>query len=428
MPTITDRFKNGWNAFLNNKDPTNEVNEFKMGEVSSYTRPDRVRYHRSNDRTIITSIYTRIAVDVSQVPLRHVLLDDQERYKETKKSKLNDVLNLSANVDQTGESFIQDAVMTMLEDGHVALVPTDLRVSKDPTKSEEFDVRSARVGVVKKWYPTAVDVEAYNERTGKRETIHLPKSLVCIIPNPFYAIMNEPNSILKRLTRKLAILDAIDDQSGSGKLDLIIQLPYVVKNETKRQQAEKRRREIETQLNGSKYGIAYTDGTERITQLNRSIDNNLMNQIEYLTSMLYGQLSMTEDVMKGTADEQTMLNYRVRTIKPILNAFKKEIIRKWISKTARSQGQSIMYFQNPFELVPAAQMASIADTYTRNEILSTNEVRSEIGYVPSSDPAADELRNKNLYKAEPTSSGGYDPTVDPSLYDQSDPASYQEEE
>ena len=361
---------------------------------SSSYRPDRVRFNYGNERSIVTSLYNRIAIDVSSVAIRHVRVDQNGSFLENIDSSLNEVLTLSANVDQTGRAFIQDVVMSMFDEGCVAIVPTDTTLN--PLVTGGYEINALRVGQILEWFPTQVRVRVYNERTGMKEDIMLPKSIVAIIENPLYAVMNEPNSTLKRLITKLNLLDAIDQQSGSGKLDLIIQLPYVIKSEAKKQQAEIRKKDIEDQLSSSKYGIAYTDATEKITQLNRPAENNLMNQITYLTTMLYNQLGITESVFDGTADEKTMLNYHNRTIEPILSAIVDEMKRKFLTKTARSQRQSIEYFIEPFKLVPVADLADIADKFTRNEILSSNEIRAIVGFSPSSDPRADELINKNI--------------------------------
>lgn len=391
MPKFTDWLKHSWNAFTS-RDPTEE---FKMGfaDASSY-KPDRIRLHRGNERSIVTAIYNRIAIDCAAIDIRHVKLDENDKYIEDMKSSLNDILGVEANLDQTGRAFIQDAVMSLLDVGHVALCITKADI--DPSSSESYNIKAIRVGRVVKWFPYAVQVNLYNEDTGKHEEIILPKRKVAIIENPLYAVMNEPNSTLQRLLRKLIILDAVDEQSGSGKLDLIIQLPYVIKTEARKKQAEVRRKDIEMQLAGSKYGIAYTDGTERITQLNRPAENNLLKTIEYLTSMLYSQLGITEEVFNGTADDKTMLNYYNRTIEPILSAIVLEMKRKFLSKTARTQRQSIMFFRDPFKLVPVADLAEISDKLTRNEIASPNEIRSIIGWKPSQDPNSDELRNRNI--------------------------------
>ena len=389
------RLKHAWNAFINNKDQT--INYGVLGS-SYYYRPDRQRFTGGNERTIVTSVYNRIALDVSAVEIKHVRIDENDRYKETINSGINSCFNTEANIDQTGRAFIQDIVMSMLDEGCVAIVPLDTTTS--PVNSNTYDILSMRTGKILQWYPNHVQVRVYNEKTGNKEDIILPKSSVGIIENPLYAVINEPNSTMQRLIRKLSLLDAVDEQSGSGKLDLIIQLPYTIKTEARRKQAEMRRKEIEMQLTGSKYGIAYTDGTEHITQLNRPIENNLMKQIEYLTSMLYSQLGITQSILDGTADEKTMLNYYSRTIEPIISAIVDEMKRKFLTKTARSQGQSFLFFRDPFKLVPINDIANVADTFTRNEILSSNEIRQLIGIKPSSDPKADMLRNSNLNQAD----------------------------
>lgn len=396
MPEISfgDRLKHAWNAFTN-RDPTSM--QWQSGASYGY-RPDRVRLTRGNERSIVTAVYNRIAIDAASISIKHVRLDGDGRFKEEIPSGLNDVLNIEANIDQTGRSFIQDVVMSMMDEGCVAIVPVETGIN--PIINSSFDILNVRTGKITQWYPDSVKVDLYNERTGRREEIVLPKKTVAIIENPLYAVMNEPNSTLQRLIRKLNILDVIDEQSGSGKLDLILQLPYVVKSEARKKQAEARRKDIEMQLAGSKYGIAYTDGTEHITQLNRSVENKMMNQIEYLTKMLYSQLGMTESIFDGTADEQTLLNYHNRTIEPILSAITDELKRKFLTKTARTQKQSILFFKDPFKLVPVNQLAEIADKFTRNEIMSSNEIRQVVGMKPSDDPKADELRNSNLNPTE----------------------------
>lgn len=389
--TLGSRLKHAWNAFMS-RDPTTE---YKRDIGMSYAhRPDRPRLTRGNERSIVTSIYNRIALDVAAIDIKHVKLDKNGRYISDINSGLNECLTVEANLDQTGKAFIQDAVMSMLDEGCVALVPVDTTIN--PTRTGSYDIKSLRTGKIVEWYPQHVKVRVYNERTGQKEDITLPKRTVAIIENPLYAIMNEPNSTLQRLIRKLNLLDSIDEQSSSGKLDLIIQLPYVIKTDARRQQANQRRKEIEDQLTGSKYGIAYTDGTERITQLNRPVENNLMKQIEYLTSILYGQLGIDQTVLNGTADEKTMLNYTNGIVEKIITALVDEMKRKFLTKTARSQLQSIDYFRDPFKLVPVSQIADIADKFTRNEIMSSNEIRHVVGLKPSNDPKADELRNKNL--------------------------------
>lgn len=388
---ILDRFQRGWNAFINNRDPTVHYQEY--GNGYSY-RPDRPRFTRGNERSIVTSVYNRIALDVAAINIYHCKLDEDNRFIETVNSKLNSCLNLEANMDQTGRAFIQDIVMSMLNEGCVAIVPVD--TSRDPEVTDSYDILSMRTGKIVEWYPSHVRVSVYNDRVGRREEITLSKDTVAIIENPLYAVINEPNSTMQRLIRKLNLLDVIDEQSGSGKLDLIIQLPYVIKSPARKQQAEERRKDIEMQLAGSKYGIAYTDGTERITQLNRSVDNNLMKQIEYLTNMLYSQLGITQAIMDGSADEKTMLNYYDRTVEPIVSAIVDEMKRKFLTKTARTQLQSISYFRNPFKLIPVNDLAEIADKMTRNEIMTSNEIRQIIGMKPSKDPNADQLRNANI--------------------------------
>ena len=393
--SFLSRLKHAWNAFTNNKDPTPKYQDIG---ASYYYRPDRQRFTGGNERTIVTSVYNRIALDAAAVEIKHVRLDENGRYLETIDSGINRCLNEEANIDQTGRAFIQDVVMSMLDEGCVAIVPVDTTFNPNVTNS--YDIQSMRVGKILQWYPNHIQVRVYNEKTGNKEDIIVPKNIVGIIENPLYAVINEPNSTMQRLIRKLSLLDAVDEQSGSGKLDLIIQLPYTIKTEARRQQAEARRKEIEVQLTNSKYGIAYTDGTERITQLNRPIENNLMKQIEYLTSMLYSQLGITQSILDGTADEKTMLNYYSRTIEPIISAIVDEMKRKFLTKTARSQGQSFLFFRDPFKLVPINDIANVADTFTRNEILSSNEIRQLIGIKPSSDPKADMLRNSNLNQAD----------------------------
>lgn len=397
--TLTSRLKRAWNAFTKNRDPT-DIQYPSVGTGYVY-RPDRVRFTRGNERSIVTSVYNRIAMDVAAITIKHCRVDKNGRYIEDIKSGLNDCLTVEANIDQTGRSFIQDVVMSMFDEGSVAIVPVD--TSFDPRNSSSYDILSMRAGQILEWYPAHVKVRVYNDRTGKKEDLVLPKRSVAIIENPLYSVINEPNSTMQRLIRKLNILDAIDEQSGSGKLDLIIQLPYVIKSEARQQQAEKRRKDIEDQLKGP-YGIAYTDGTEKITQLNRPVENNLMKQIEYLTNQLYGQIGMTPSVLDGTADEKAMLNYNNRTVEPIVSAIVGAMKRSFLSKTARTQGQTIMFFRDPFKLVPINNIADIADKFTRNEILSSNEVRQIVGMRPSDDPKADELRNSNINQPEDKSS------------------------
>lgn len=383
------RLKHAWNAFTGNV----QMNYRDLGMSHSY-RADRPRMSRGNERSIVTSVYNRIALDVAALNVQHVRLDENGRFLSVIDDGLNNCLTLEANVDQTARSFVQDVVISMFDEGSVAIVPVD--TTTDPNVSGSYDIQSLRVGQILDWYPQHIRARVYNEQTGRKEDIVVPKSAVAIIENPLYAVINEPNSTMQRLIRKLNLLDVIDEQSGSGKLDLIIQLPYVIKTEARRQQAENRRKDIENQLSGSKYGIAYTDGTEHITQLNRSVNNNLMSQIEYLTSMLYSQLGITQSILDGTADEKTMLNYNNRTIEPIISAIVDEMKRKFLTKTARSQHQSISFFRDPFKLVPVNDIAEIADKFTRNEIMTSNEIRQVVGMKPSEDPRADELRNKNL--------------------------------
>lgn len=388
--SVGSRFKNAWNAFRN-REPTKVFQDIGYGY--SY-RPDRFHLTRGNERSIVTSVYNRIALDVAAIDIRHVQLDAEGRFCDVVQSGLNNCLSTEANLDQTGRAFIQDAVMSMMDEGCIAIVPVD--TDDDPDDTTGYQILSMRVGRIRDWYPKHIRVELYNEETGRKQDIVVPKSTVAIVENPLYAVINEPNSTMQRLIRKLNLLDAVDEQSSSGKLDLIIQLPYVIKTEARRKQAEKRRKDIEQQLAGSKYGIAYTDGTERITQLNRSLENNLMKQIEYLTSMLYSQLGITQSILDGTADDKTMLNYYNRTIEPIIAAIVDEMKRKFLSKTARSQNKSIKFFRDPFKLVPVADLAEISDKFTRNEIATSNEIRQVIGWKPSNDPKADELRNSNL--------------------------------
>lgn len=383
------RLKHAWNAFTGNV----QMNYRDLGMSYSY-RADRPRMSRGNERSIVTSVYNRIALDVAALNVQHVRLDENGRFLSVIDDGLNNCLTLEANVDQTARSFVQDVVISMFDEGSVAIVPVDTTI--DPNVSGSYDIQSLRIGQILDWYPQYIRARVYNEQTGRKEDIVVPKSTVAIIENPLYAVINEPNSTMQRLIRKLNLLDVIDEQSGSGKLDLIIQLPYVIKTEARRQQAENRRKDIENQLSGSKYGIAYTDGTEHITQLNRSVNNNLMSQIEYLTSMLYSQLGITQSILDGTADEKTMLNYNNRTIEPIISAIVDEMKRKFLTKTARSQHQSISFFRDPFKLVPVNDIAEIADKFTRNEIMTSNEIRQVVGMKPSEDPRADELRNKNL--------------------------------
>lgn len=392
--SLGSRLKGAWNAFFN-RDPT----YFYRSTGTGYSRrPDRARFTRGSERTIVSSINNRIALDIANINIVHCRLDENGRYLEDITDGLYNCLTLEANIDQTGRSFIQDAVMSMFDEGCVALVPVD--TVGDPVLSNSYDIVTMRVGKIIEWKPRDVKISVYNDRTGNKEEIWLPKKVVAIVENPLYAIMNEPNSTMQRLVRKLALLDVTDEQTASGKLDLIIQLPYVIKSEAKRRQAEERRRDIENQLSGSKYGIAYTDGTERITQLNRSLENNLMKQVEYLTNLLFSQLGITQSILDGTADEKTMLNYYNRTVEPIVSAFVDEMKRKFLSKTARSQNQSIKAFRDPFKLVPVNDIAEIADKFTRNEIMTSNEIRQIVGMKPSDDPKADQLVNSNISQAK----------------------------
>lgn len=393
--SFADRLQHAWNAFLN-RDPTGG---YRQGYGSSI-RPDRPRFSRGNERSIVTSVYNRIALDAAAIDIKHVRLDKNGRYQETINSDLNNCLEVEANVDQTGRAFIQDVVMSMLDEGCVALVPTDADFNPADKEVGSYKIYTMRTGRILEWYPEHVRVSVYNEKVGRRQELVLPKKTVGIIENPLYSVMNEPNSTLQRLIRKLNLLDCIDEQSGSGKLDLIIQLPYVIKTPARKEQAESRRAAIEEQLTGSKYGIAYTDGSERITQLNRPVENNLLKQIEYLTSMLYSQLGLTQAVLDGSADDKTMLNYYNRTIEPIVAALTDEMKRKFITKTGRTQRQSIEYYRDPFKLVPINDIAEIADKFTRNEIMTSNEIRQIVGLMPSDDPKADELRNSNLKTAD----------------------------
>lgn len=399
------RLKHAWNAFTG----TDYTTYQDVGPGYS-SRPDRIRLTRGNERSIITSVYNRIALDVAALNVQHIRLDENGRFLSVIQDGLNTCLTVEASIDQTARAFIQDIVVSMLDEGCVAIVPVD--TTYDPSVTGSYDIQTMRVGKILDWYPQHVRVRLYNERTGTKENILVPKSTVAIVENPLYAVVNEPNSTMQRLIRKLNLLDVIDEQSGSGKLDLIIQLPYVIKTEARRQQAENRRKDIEAQLSGTKYGIAYADGTERITQLNRSVNNNLMSQIEYLTSMLYSQLGITQSILDGTADEKTMLNYNNRTIEPIISAIVDEMKRKFLTKTARSQSQSISFFRDPFKLVPVNDIAEIADKFTRNEIMTSNEIRQVIGMKPSDDPRADELRNKNL--SAPSES---EPEINPPVED-----------
>lgn len=386
------RLRHAWNTFLN-RNPTQEEVKY-LGQSSYSRRPDRIRFSYGNERTITSAIYTRIGIDVSAFRIVHARIDRNARFKEIIESGLNYCLTVEANIDQTGRGLIQDIVMSLCDEGVVAVIAVD--TTHDPKKIGSYEINSLRTGKIKEWFPRHIRVEAYNDRNGRREDIILPKEQVAIIENPLYSVMNEPNSTLRRLIHKLSLLDVIDSQSGSGKLDLILQLPYAVKSKSRKEQAEERRQDIEEQLVNSKYGIAYTDGTEKITQLNRPVENNLLKQIELLMSLLYNQLGISEEILSGTANEQAMLNYHNRTLEPMIAAITNELNRTFITKTARTQGQRIMSFNEPFKLVPLINLAEIADKFTRNEILSSNEIRSIIGFAPSEDPGADELRNKNL--------------------------------
>lgn len=390
---LSTRLAHAWNAFTS-RDPT----QYIITGPGYSLRPDRPRLSRGNEKSIATSIFNRIALDVSSVNIKHCRLDKNGRYVEDIDSGLNNCLNLEANKDQTGRAFIQDVVLSMLDEGCVALVPVETTI--DPKSSNSYQIDSMRTGKITEWYPDTVRVRLYNDRTGEKEEILLPKNQVAIIENPLYAVVNEYNSTMQRLIRKLSLLDVTDEQTASGKLDLIIQLPYVIKTETRRQQVERRRKDIIDQLAGSQYGIAYTDGTEKITQLNRSLENNLLKQVEYLTNMVYSQLGITQSVLDGTADEKTMLNYMNRTVEPIISAIVDELKRKFLTKTARSQLQSIVYFRDPFRLVPVNDIAEIADKFTRNEIMTSNEIRQIVGMQPSKDPKADELVNSNISQAK----------------------------
>jgi hypothetical protein len=412
MAEVLTRFQNAWNAFLG-RAPTRQYTKWDGWNGGFSYRPDRTKLNITNERSIVASIYNRIAIDVAAVQIQHVRTDENNRYVETMASGLNNCLTLDANMDQTGRAFIQDIVMSMFDEGCVAVVPVD--TTKDPNRTDSYDILTMRVGKIKEWHPYYVEVEAYNENSGKKETITCDKKDIAIIENPLYAVMNEPNSTLKRLVRKLNLLDSIDEQSSAGKLDLIIQLPYTIRNDTRKEQAEKRRADIERQLANSKYGIAYADATEHITQLNRPVENNLMNQIQYLTSMLYSQLGLTEEIFNGTANEQTLLNYYNTTVEPILSAITDEFKRKFLTKTARTQHQSIMFFRDPFKLVPINNIADIADKFTRNEILSSNEIRGIIGFKPSSDPKADQLVNSNLNQPEEPEKEGTNKVVEEML-------------
>lgn len=390
---LSSRLKHAWNAFLNNESGT-----LNVAETSTYFRPDRPRISRGGEKSIVVALYNRMAMDVSAITIKHVRLDDEDRFIGEINSDLNYCLQKEANIDQTGRGFIQDLVFSMFDEGCIAAVPID--TTSNPVISNSYDILSMRVGKIVEWYPSMVKVSIYNDRTGKKEEKKFPKSMVSIIENPFYAVMNAPNSTLQRLIRKLALIDAVDEESSSGKLQMIIQLPYIIKSENRQLQAEKRRKDIERQLTESKFGIAYTDGTEKITQINRPLENNLQEQIEYLTNMLYGQLGLTPEILNGSANEEMMLNYYNRTIEPICSAIVEEFERKWLSKTARTQRQAIRFFRDPFRLVPVAQIAEMADKFTRNEIMTSNEFRQVIGMKPSADPKADQLVNSNIAQPE----------------------------
>lgn len=400
MASIFKTLRHAWNVFSRpeNLEPQRDAAGYS-GVVSSGSRPGRTRLRFTNERSIISSIYTRLGIDVASIQIRHVRLDDQDRYLEDVESGLNNCLTLEANLDQAASAFRQDIAMSLFDKGVVALVPVDTTL--DPTKTGSYDILTMRVGEITAWYPKHIRISVYNQERGRREEITLEKKHVAIIENPLYSVMNEPNSTLQRLIRKLNLLDVVDEQSASGKLDLIIQVPYTIRSETKRQQAEQRKADIEFQLKGSQYGIAYTDGTEKITQLNRPAENNLLKQVEYLTAMLYGQLGLTEEIMNGTADEKAQINYFNRTIEPIVRAIAEALKRSFLTKTARTQKQSIEYFRDPFKLVPISDIAEIGDKFTRNEILSSNEMRQIIGFKPSKDPKADTLVNSNMPQGEP---------------------------
>lgn len=421
MPSFGTRLQHAWNAFIG-RDPTNFKPSYDLGYSSSY-RPDRLRLLRGNDRSIVTAVYNRMAMDVAAVNIEHVRCDIDGNFLEKMDSGLQNALTLDANIDQTGRSLIMDICMSMFDEGVVAVVPVDTTIS--PLISGGYDIDTLRTGKIVTWYPEHIKVRLYNEKTGKHEELILPKKMVAIIENPLYAIMNEPNSTLQRLIRTINKLDLLNDNASSGKLDLIIQLPYVIKTEARREQAENRRKDIEAQLAGSRYGIAYTDGTERITQLNRSVENNLWTQVKELTSMLYNQLGLTQAIFDGTADEKQLTNYYNRTIDPILSAISEEMMRKFLTKTARTQGQAIKYFRDPFRLVAINEIAEMADKFTRNEILSSNELRAEIGFRPVDDPRADELRNKNLNEELPMDPMSTNPAEEP-MYDENGEPLYDE--
>ena len=394
--------KHAWGLFTN----TNNKNPTVKPEGSSYTiSPTRPRFTRGNERTIVTSVYNRIAIDASNIDIMHVRLDDEGRFKEPIKSNLNNCLTVEANIDQTSRAFMLDIVISLLDEGCVAVVP--VKTTLNPNNTESYDIEELRTGRIVEWFPKHVMIRLYNDETGMYQDVTLPKSQVAIIENPLYTIMNEPNSTMQRLIHKLSLLDIIDEESSSGKMDLIIQLPYIIKNDTKRSQAEERRKQIEDQLRGSRYGVAYIDGTEKVTQLNRSVENNILKQVEYLTNLLYSQLGLTQTIMDGTADENAMNNYYNRTVEPVVSAIIDEFHRKFLTKTARTQGQAIMFFRDPFKLMSVTSIADTADKFTRNELLSSNEFRQIIGRKPSTDPKADMLLNKNISHA-PEEMNGYD--------------------
>jgi len=411
MAGFGSRLAHAWNAFVD-EEPQQRIRAYPDIGPSSGSRPDRSRFRVTNERSIISSIYTRLAIDISSVDIRHARLDENERYIADIPSNLNDCLRVEANIDQNSQDLLIDLALTLFDKGVAAVIPIDTTLN--PALSGGYDIKTMRIGDVVQWYPQQVRVSVYNEKIGRRQELTLDKSYVAIVTNPLYSVMNEPNSTLQRLARKLSLLDDVDEQASSGKLDMIIQLPYVIKSETRRQQAEQRRADIEFQLKGSKYGIAYTDGTEKITQLNRPVENNLLDEVQYLTNLLFGQLGLTPEIMNGTADEATMLNYTNRTLAPILTAIVQEMKRKFLTKTARSQLQSILYFRDPFKLTPISDLAEIADKFTRNEILSSNEIRQIIGFKPHSDPKADQLINSNM----PQSVTGAAPAEDTSSSDE----------
>lgn len=412
---ISSRLKHAWDAFAGNRDPTRHYRTHDYGPGSGY-RPDRMRFTRGNEKSIVTAIYNRIAMDVAALTIQHVQLDEEGQFIGVVDSYLNDCLNLKANIDQTGRAFVQDIVMSLLDEGCVAVVAT--RTTADPRTTEAYDVREMRVGKILEWYPKYVKVRVYDEETGRKEDIVLAKKHVAIIENPLYAVVNEKNSTMQRLIKKLNLLDAIDEQSGSGKLDILVQLPYTIKTQARRDQAETRRKDIEAQLNGSKYGIAYIDGTERVTQLNRPVENNLMKQIEYLTTMGYGQLGITQGVMDGTADEKTMRNYQARTIEPIASAIVDALKCTYLSRTAITQGKSIMCFTDPFTLAPLSEIAEISEKFVANGIMSANEVRGKMGMKPSDDEQAGKLTNSRIKQpTEPPTEPGVDPAASESVDD-----------